>query len=167
MGCTLKWWRDWGICNERSLWECGLFSLEKWRLRGDLINVYKYLMVRTEGDGARLFSVMSSYRAKGIWNWKHKLKTIKLHLNTRKHFFIVWVIKHWNRLPREIVETSSWEIFRTSVSMVLRNLLELTLIEQQDWTRWSQNVPTKLNEFACEPDLLHILFKLCIQEIAK
>jgi len=53
----------------------------------------------------------------------HKLKHRKFHLNMRKNFFPLRVTKHWNRLPRELVESPSLEIFKTLLDKVLCSLL--------------------------------------------
>lgn len=81
--------------------ELGLFSLVKRRLRGDLINVDKYLKGRFQEDGARLLSVMPNDKKRGN---RHKVKYRKFHLNRRKEIFTLRVTDHWNRLPRVVVE---------------------------------------------------------------
>ncbi|KGL73854.1 hypothetical protein N309_13455, partial [Tinamus guttatus] len=95
---------------EERLRELGLFSLEKRRLRGDLISVCKYLKGESEEDGAGLFSVVATDRTRGN---SRKLKHQKFHRNLRR------VTEHWNRLPREVVESPSLEIFKTRLDATL------------------------------------------------
>ncbi|KFV84010.1 hypothetical protein N308_10830, partial [Struthio camelus australis] len=53
----------------------------------------------------------------------HKLNHRKFHLNLRKCFFTVRVPEHWSRLPREVVESPSLEIFKSRLDVILGNLL--------------------------------------------
>ena len=54
----------------------------------------------------------------------HKLEHRKFHLN----LFTLRVTEHWNRLPREDVESPSLEIFKTHLDALLCNLLWVILL---------------------------------------
>ena len=51
-------------------------------------------------------------------------------VSMRKNFFPLRVTEHWNRLPREVVESPSLEIFQTCLDKDLCSLLG-----QGSWTR--------------------------------
>ena len=56
-------------------------------------------------------------------------------LNMRKNFFTLRVTETWKRLPREVVESPSLEIFKTRLDKVLCSLLWVTLLRHWGWTR--------------------------------
>jgi len=58
----------------------------------------------------------------------HKLKPRKFQL--KMNFFPLRVTEPWPRLPREVVESPSLEIFQTRLDAVLCSLLWVTLLGQ-------------------------------------
>jgi len=54
---------------------------------------------------------------------RHALENRKFQMNMRKKFFTLKVTEHWNRLPREVVESPSLEIFKICLDALLRSLL--------------------------------------------
>ncbi|KFQ92842.1 hypothetical protein Y956_13499, partial [Nipponia nippon] len=52
-----------------------------------------------------------------------KLKQGRFRLDTRKKFFTMKLVRHWNRLPREAVDAPSLEVFKARLDGALSNLV--------------------------------------------
>ncbi|KAK4831911.1 LOW QUALITY PROTEIN: hypothetical protein QYF61_020058 [Mycteria americana] len=109
-----------GMSYEERLRTLGLSSSEKRSLRSNLMALYSFLRRGSGEGGADLFSLVSSDRTCGNGS---KLHQGRFRLDIRKHFFTERVVKHWNRLPREVADAPSLSLFKRHLDNTLNNTL--------------------------------------------
>ncbi|KAJ7411772.1 hypothetical protein WISP_101050 [Willisornis vidua] len=105
-------------CEER-LRELELLSLEKRRLPGDHSAAFQYLKGAYKKSAEELFT-----RACKDMTGSNVFKLTEGSFRSdMKKFFPVRLVRHWNRLSREVVGVPSLEVFKTRLDGVLSNLI--------------------------------------------
>jgi hypothetical protein len=97
---------------EQRLRKTGLFSLARRRMRGDLIQVYKFYKGIDRVNMNDLFTFSEDDRTRGHCA---KLFRQRCRLDCRKNFFTNRVVGLWNSLPDSILQCSSVDAFKKKV----------------------------------------------------
>jgi len=78
------------------------------------------MKVAYKNDGEGVFTRACTDRIRGNG---FKLKECRFRLDIRKNYFIMRMVRHWHRLPREAVDALSLETFKARLDGALSNLV--------------------------------------------
>ena len=104
---------------EEQLRELGLFPLEKRRLRGDPVGPYNFLK-RACGEVEVSLLSLTSIRMKGNGP---QVAPEEVQVECQEKFILQRVVRCWNGLPRDVVESLSLEMFKKCVNTVLKDMV--------------------------------------------
>ena len=95
---------------ESRLKALNLFTLSKRRLRGDMIETFKILKGFEKINYEKYFTIDTNSILRGH---EYKLKKDKFSTDIKGNFFFNRVVRHWNKLPSEVVASNTVETFKT------------------------------------------------------
>lgn len=101
-----------GLTYVERLRRLNLFSLERRRLRGDLIWTFKLIRGFAQLDPSSLFSFRRSTHLRGH---PYMLEKPRVQTTIRQHSFAVRVVNPWNSLPADVVTAPSIEVFKAKL----------------------------------------------------
>ena len=81
---------------------------------------FHYLKGADKQEGQRLFTRLDRERTRGNG---FKRRQGRFPFDSRRKFFTQRVLKHWNRLPKEVVDAPSLEAFKARLDVALGSLV--------------------------------------------
>ena len=98
----------------------GMHTLKSRRIRFDLVQTYKILHGVDNVDYTKYFELNNNHTR----NNGYKLM-VKMHnTNILGNFFMYRVVNNWNKLPSEVVESNTVDIFKSKLDEVFNDLFE-------------------------------------------
>ena len=97
----------------------GLTTLELRRVRGDMIQVFKFLSSKDALGSCDFLKVSSGNRTRGHGS---KLTKVFSRLDVRKYSFSQRVVDEWNSLPHWVVESDSVLSFKVNIDHFFTNI---------------------------------------------
>jgi len=96
--------------HETRLKKLGIYSLERRRLCGDLIETFKILTGREDVNYSKFFELADV--TSGLRGHLLKLFKPRCHTTVRQNFFSLRIVNEWTKLPQDVMEAPSINMFK-------------------------------------------------------
>ena len=104
---------------ERRLKQLNLYSLEKRRIRGQLIETFKILKGIENIDHRKLFTLSTNQTRSNGW----KLDLKRFNTSQCGDFFTYKIASYWNKLPTDVVNSTNINQFKMRLDKVIDTML--------------------------------------------
>ena len=101
---------------EDRLKSLNLHSLERRRVRGDMIEVYKWFKGLNKGDISKVLKINSGDRTRSNG---FKLDKFRFRRELGRNWFGNRVVDEWNRLPDQIINARSLNSFKNKIDQYM------------------------------------------------